>query len=214
MGKGEMKVQNRRHSRDMEEFSGWQILWKMGMPLLYVLAFLSGIVGIICNGIISHYWSNLLTPMCFLYSRTPSTIGYTFGSAVANCHWVTYGATVGVVLLFLCALLYFIKVRSSDDPGMFLYLLLICVVLATIFLLAVSCTLAEGMRVTCASMGINSANNKGESCYDKLEQRVQQYSLPVSTASMVQAAMYSLWGSTVFSAFIAWFHLRLYFRSL
>ncbi|XP_042893593.1 uncharacterized protein LOC122267617 [Penaeus japonicus] len=90
--------------------SNWSILWKMGMPLLYVLAVISGLVGIICNGIITHYWSNLLTPMCFLYSKAPSNIGYTFGSAIANCEWVTYGAVTGVIFLFICALIYFIKV--------------------------------------------------------------------------------------------------------
>lgn len=48
------------------------------------------------------------------------------------------------------------------------------IMVSFLLMLAVTCTMAEGMRITCTSMGLNSANNKGESCYEKLDKRVRE----------------------------------------
>lgn len=65
------------------------------------------------------------------------------------------------------------QVRGEKELDLYMTLVLIGIVTASIFMLATTCTVAEGMRITCTSMGLNSANNKGSNCYDKLDQRVR-----------------------------------------
>lgn len=54
---------------DDEERDWWDVLVKLGMPLLYILGITAGIVGAICQGVITEYWSNLEPGNCFLYAK-------------------------------------------------------------------------------------------------------------------------------------------------
>ena len=62
-------MKNRRYSYVEEEGSGLDLLRRMGMPFLYIVGVLTAISGMICMGLITHYWSMLTTPRCFLYSH-------------------------------------------------------------------------------------------------------------------------------------------------
>ncbi|XP_071521685.1 uncharacterized protein [Panulirus ornatus] len=211
----EMKVKNRRKEADSESRDWWDMVYTMGMPTLYILGLIMGIVGAICMGTITRYWSELTTPTCFLYSQTAShSIFYHFGSSLSVCNWVTYGATTGLLLAVICGIYYAIKVRGRDEVDLPVTLVTAGIILATLLLLAASCTLAEGMRITCASMGLNSANNKGSSCYNKLDTRVMNYNLPIQTSTMVRISMYSMWGSTAIFFCVTYFHLAEHYRRI
>ncbi|XP_069156267.1 uncharacterized protein [Procambarus clarkii] len=216
MPRGEMKAKNRRIHAEPESHDFWEVLSAMGMPLLYIGALVAGTVGTISMGVISRFWSDLKSPMCFLYSKTASNlIVYHFGTNVATCTWVTYGAVTALVLGFLTAIVYWIKVRGEEEIDAYITLVVVGIVITTLFMLAVSCTMAEGMRLTCAAMDLNSANNKGSDCYEKLDIRVSQYNLPVDTSTMVRSSIIGLWTSTVFFFIITCFHLaEHYHRSL
>ncbi|KAK4314930.1 hypothetical protein Pmani_013799 [Petrolisthes manimaculis] len=185
----------------------------MGMPALYIAGLICGIIGTICQGVVTYYWSNLDTPACYLYSPTASSkIFYSFGSSVAVCNWVTYGSVVAICIAFITGLLYTIKVRGEKDLNLYMTLVLIGIVVSCLLILATTCTVAEGMRVTCTSMGLNSANNKGSNCYDKLNQRVSQYNLPIKTSTLVITTIIGLSLCNIFFDIIAFFHIVDWYR--
>ncbi|KAG7166584.1 uncharacterized protein LOC121869223 [Homarus americanus] len=207
MPRGEMRVPNRKTE---EPYIGdwWEVVYGMGMPFLYISGLICGTIGCICMGIITHYWSNLSPAMCFLYSSTASSsVVYQFGGPLAACNWVTYGAVTGLVLATLTGIVYVIKVRGEEDLDAFIYMVVVGIVLSALFLLASSCTLSEGFRLTCSAMGLNSANNRGVTCFDKLDVRVSQYNLPIPTSTMVRSSLYSLWASTFIFFAVTCFHL-------
>ena len=51
------------------EDNGLRLIRKSGIPILYILAVCSNLIGMIFLGIITDYWANLSVPMCFLYSQ-------------------------------------------------------------------------------------------------------------------------------------------------
>ncbi|KAK8728648.1 hypothetical protein OTU49_009073 [Cherax quadricarinatus] len=216
MRRGEMRVENRRTKAEAEDGHWCDVLYQMGMPLLYIGAFAAGIIGITSMGIISRYWSDLSPPMCFLYSKTASNlIVYRFGTNVGTCTWVTYGGVAALVLAFITGIVFWIKARGDDEPSVSIHMVVAGIIISTLLMLAVSCTLAEGMRLTCAAMDLNSANNKGSDCFEKLNTRVSQYNLPVSSSTMVRASMCAMWTSTILFFIITCFHsLDLYSRSI
>ncbi|XP_068249241.1 uncharacterized protein [Palaemon carinicauda] len=205
----ERKVRNRRLSDDDYEMGlGWRVMYSMGMPLLYICAFLLGIVAVICNGIVTKYWTDLEPPMCYLYSSTPSqSLFYKFGGAISSCQWVTYGGVTALIFLTVSALIYFIAVRGTGKLTLPLFVLEVLSMLGTILMLAVTCTLTEGLRQTCASMGLNQLNMRGENCNALLNLRVANYNLSVSSSTLIQGAMFTFWPCTVLMCIITIFHL-------
>ncbi|MPC78659.1 hypothetical protein E2C01_073153 [Portunus trituberculatus] len=102
-----------------EEGDWWDVMAKMGMPLLYIIGILCGIVGAICQGVITEYWANSEMNSCFLYSKTASSVVvYQFGTSVSVCNWVTYGTVVSIIIAFLAGLVYTVKVRprAGENP--------------------------------------------------------------------------------------------------
>ena len=51
-----------------EDISCFTVLGNMGIPILYILAGASILIGTICFSIITKYWANFSNPQCFLYS--------------------------------------------------------------------------------------------------------------------------------------------------
>ncbi|KAG0720460.1 hypothetical protein GWK47_048471 [Chionoecetes opilio] len=217
--RGNMK-RNRRRSRNMEkeeeERDWFDLMAMMGMPLLYIIGLLTGIVGAICQGVITEYWANPgsgADGSCYLYGKTASSVkgAFQFGSAIAVCEWVTYGGVVAIIIAFISGLVYIIKVRQNKELTYSSALSVAGILVATLLMLAVTCTIAEGMRMNCASMGINSANNKGESCYEKLDKRAPD-NIPVLTSTMVRAALIALVCSTVAFFTICCFQISDFYR--
>ncbi|CAL4171296.1 unnamed protein product [Meganyctiphanes norvegica] len=202
----------KQSSVDSDEVDSYDMVRSACLPVLYILTICTGIVGCACNGIITRYWAESIG-RCYLYAATASnSIIYQFGSVIHNCHFVTYG---GVTALFLCAIafgVYFFMVRGDEKTGREMLILLVLVTLSSLFFLTVSCVLTEGMRQTCAAMGLNSANNKGEGCMDKLDIRVSQYNLPIETSVMVTGATGGLWGATVFILIITVLHFYSFYK--
>lgn len=207
------RVKNRRLSDDEELSLGWRVMYSMGMPLLYIVATLLGIVACTCNGLVTSYWSNLEHPMCYLYSTTPSQSPlYRFGGHISTCQWVTYGGVTALVLLVICALIYFLTVRGRGELHLMLYILDVLSIIATLLMLAVTCTLTEGLRRTCASISLNQYNVRGENCDNLLNLRVKNYNLSVSSSTLIDGAMYTFWPCTVTMFIITFFHLASCFR--
>ncbi|XP_045116384.1 uncharacterized protein LOC123507530 [Portunus trituberculatus] len=202
------------HRDEMEEEGDWwDVMAKMGMPLLYIIGILCGIVGAICQGVITEYWANSEMNSCFLYSKTASSVVvYQFGTSVSVCNWVTYGTVVSIIIAFLAGLVYTVKVRSTKDLTYTSAFSLTGIVIAMLLMLAVTCTMAEGLRLTCSAMGLNSANNKGGSCYTNLDKRMIGQYLPVQTSTMVRAALVTLSCSCVAFFVICCFHLSDFYR--
>ncbi|XP_050710385.1 uncharacterized protein LOC126995151 [Eriocheir sinensis] len=207
-------TRKRNSGRDMDESDDWwDVMFQLGMPVLYILGIITGIIGTICQGVITEYWSNLEPAVCFLYAKTAtSSVVYTFGSALAVCNWVTYGGVVAIIIAFISGLVYTIQVRTHKDLTISAACSVTGILVTFLLMLAVTCTMAEGMRITCTSMGLNSANNKGESCYEKLDKRALGEQLPVQTSTMVRSAMVAFIGSTVIFFIIACFHLSDFYR--
>ncbi|KAF2362269.1 hypothetical protein FHG87_006973 [Trinorchestia longiramus] len=197
-----------------DENSGLRLVRKSGIPLLYVVAVCTVIVGMICLAIITDYWAHLEQPMCFLYSQSASSSQvYQFGSTLSNCYWVSYGAVPSVTIAIICGALYMMKVftdpqdeEDEQDQVFYLKVVLAGMFVAALLLLGVCCTLAEGMRITCTNMGLNSVNGKADSCMDKLNLRVEQYSLPVDTSIMVHFGSAGLWTGMVAFTLLVIFH--------
>ncbi|XP_018014924.1 uncharacterized protein LOC108671840 [Hyalella azteca] len=208
---------NRRDDYYDESGSGLRMIRKSGIPFLYVLGLCSLIVGMICLGIITAYWAGITHPMCFLYAQSPSydgfSIVYKFGSNLSNCYWVAYGAVPSAAIGLMCGVFYMMKLFGdpSDEHEEAAQkrntkIILVAMSVASLLLLAVCCTLAEGMRVTCTNMGINAVNGKADNCYDKLDLRVAMYNLPVDTSSMIHASSGCLWTSMVAYTLLVIFH--------
>ncbi|XP_064095860.1 uncharacterized protein LOC135207889 [Macrobrachium nipponense] len=203
------KVRNRRLSEDEEMGMGWRVMYSMGMPLLYICAVLLGIVAIICNGIVAKYWSDLSPPMCYLYSTTPSQslLFYKFGGSLSSCQWVTYGGVTSLIFLVLGGIIYFAAVRGTGKLTLPLFILEILSLLGTLLMLAVTCTLTEGLRQTCVSMGLNQLNMRGENCHSLLNLRVSNYNLSVSSSTLIRGALFTFWPCTVLMFIITIIHL-------
>ncbi|KAK7082529.1 hypothetical protein SK128_013271 [Halocaridina rubra] len=216
MESGARKVKNRRYDDDddnMEMGIGWRVLYSLGMPLLYIFGILLGIVAIICNGILTSYWSDLDPPKCWLYAKTPSnSIIYKFGSSVSNCEWVTFGGVAAVVLLVICGIIYFAAVRGKGVMNIAVYVLMVLSLLSTLLMLAATCTLTEGLRVTCASMGLNPFNSRGVDCHDQLDLRVKMYNLSITSSTLIAGALYTYWPCTIIMFIITIFHLLSCYR--
>lgn len=60
-------VKNRRDEPELGEW--WEVVMNMGMPALYIAGIITGIIGAICQGVVSYYWSNLDRPACYLYAQ-------------------------------------------------------------------------------------------------------------------------------------------------
>lgn len=199
---------------DSDDGDSYSMLRSACLPILYIISLCSAIVGCACNGIITRYWADSIET-CFLYARTASnSIIYKFGSVIHNCHFVTFGGVTALILGVLAFGVYFFMVRGTDKTGREMLLLLILVILTSLMFLTVTCVLTEGMRQTCAAMGLNSANNKGEGCYDKLDIRVTQFNLPIETSVMVMAAQGGLWSATVFMFIITVIHFASFYKHL
>jgi len=196
----------RRQSYSMEyeeeyEDSGLRLIRKSGIPLLYIVAVCANVVGIICIAIIAGYWANVEWPMCFLYAQTASNSPvYRFGGALSTCSWVAYGAIPVTIVMIACGVLYMFGVFGDpldrdEEKQMVRYtgIIVVAMFAATILQLAVCATIAEGLRVTCTNMSLNKANGRNVGCLEKLDLRVRQYQLPVTTSTMVTAGQIGLW---------------------
>lgn len=205
-----------RHHRDVEiedEGEWWDVMAKMGMPLLYILGIVLGIVGAICQGVITEYWANSELSTCFLYAKTASSsVVYQFGTSLAVCNWITYGAVTSIIIAFFAGLVYTIKVRSTKDLTYTSAFSLTAIIIAMLLMLAVTCTMAEGLRLTCTAMGLNAANMKGGSCYENLDKRVIGEYLPIQTSTMVRSSLITLSCSCVAFFTICCFHLSDFYR--
>lgn len=192
---------NRRYVEYEDEPSCLRLLRYSGLPFLYVLSVCANIVGMICMGIITEYWASSDNPTCFLYSQTSSaSLAYKFGSSLSNCYWVIYGALPPTLIAMICGIYYMCGVFGEprddveeDKQIRNTILITIMMGVASLFLLAVCCTLAEGMRVTCMNMDLNAVNGKGVNCMDKLNLRVAQYNFPVESSVMIHSASAGLW---------------------
>lgn len=206
---------NRRDEYEEEEEDNdwWDVMVKMGMPILYIIGVATGIVGAICQGVITNYWAGLEPGNCFLYSKTASTsVVYEFGCPIGVCYWITYGSVVSIIIASITGLIYTIQVRGNKDLTYTSACTLTGILVAMLLMLAVTCTMAQGLRLTCTSMGLNSANNKGESCYEKLDRRVSGDQLPVQTSTMVRSALITLICSTTVFFIISCFHISDFYK--
>jgi len=205
---------------DEEGDSGLRLLRKSGIPLLYIIAFCANIVGIICFAMLNKYWSNLANPMCYLYSQTASpAIIYKFGGALSNCTWISYGAIPSTILALGCAIAYMFgvfgdPVDREEEKSMISYTrwILLVMVVATILQLAVCATFAEGLRVTCTNMSLNSVNGIAETCLDRINRRVMQYNLPIKSSTMIIAGQIGLWSGLAALTFLVICHIISYSR--
>ena len=65
-----------------EDGEWWDVMAKMGMPLLYILGISTGNVGAICQGVITSYWASLEQPSCYLYARVSVSCVLVNGSSI------------------------------------------------------------------------------------------------------------------------------------
>jgi len=213
-------TKGRRRSYSMEyeeeyENGGLRLLRKSGIPLLYIVAVCANIVGIICIAIIVGYWANVDVPMCFLYAQTASNSPvYRFGGALSTCSWAAYGAVPVVIVMVGCGVLYMFGVfgdpmdrEEEKQMVSYTWVIVIAMSAAAVLQLAVCATIAEGLRVTCTNMSLNKANGRAISCLDKLDLRVRQYQLPVTTSTMVTSGQIGLWTGWTALVFLLICHL-------
>lgn len=222
MNPSDYRVKSRRQSYDYDDQdSGLRLCRKSGVPMLYVLFICANIVGMICLGIITDYWAKIENPTCFLYAQSASHSNvYTFGSSLTNCYWVTYGALPSTIIGLVCGIYFMVGVfgdpldqSEESDMRRNLGIILGLMLLASLIQLAVCCTLAEGMRITCTNMGLNAVNGKADNCMDKLDLRVAQYTLPVDSSTMINAGSAGLWIGMSASVMLIICHFLAFFRS-
>ncbi|XP_076055530.1 uncharacterized protein LOC143033855 [Oratosquilla oratoria] len=212
MSHGSRSSGGRRYSVAQEERLDWvDITRKSGMPVLYIFCILTSIGGIVCMGIITRMWAEKEEPSCFLYSQSSSSTQFLhFGSAISNCYWCVYGAIPPVLIATVCFFIYWIKVRDEVNVSFWLFMLIFGMVFATIFILAVAATMAEGMRITCANISHNQANSIGYNCNKKLDVLSSNFYLPIQTSTMKDIAMAMYWTSSVFYFITTCFHIYAY----
>ncbi|KAK8381628.1 hypothetical protein O3P69_018613 [Scylla paramamosain] len=202
-----------RGHKEEEENDCWDVMAMLGMPFLYIIGIVCGIVGAICQGVITEYWANSELSSCYLYSKTASSVVvYQFGTSLSVCNWITYGAVVSIIIAFLAGFVYTIKVRNTKDLTYASAFSLTGIIIAMLLMLAVTCTMAEGLRLTCSAMGLNSANNKGGSCYSNLDKRMTGEYLPVQTSTLVRSSLITLSCACVAFFTISCFHLSDFYR--
>ncbi|KAL7642021.1 UNVERIFIED_CONTAM: hypothetical protein RMT77_007895 [Armadillidium vulgare] len=199
-----------------EEMNCFSILRNMGIPILYIFAAATTLIGSIAMAIITNYWAQTKPPSCFLYNETPTmgdaTEFYVFGTKLSCCYWVAYGGIAALVILCICGVLYVFHVKDDKQVTLLTYITLIAMCIATLLILAVSCTFAQGYRITCMNISQNSGNKKGLSCRQLLDYRTNSYNFPVKTSSMVAASMANLWIATGCYIVICVFHIALVIR--